>query len=367
MTGPYAPEPGPPAGVGSFPPSGSSIFRTALRGVLNPGVRYRNAKFIHAARIALGILISFAVTIGLNIPHGEWTAISFLIVIAGLQHHGTIRRRAVERCAGTAIGAIAGLVVIVQQEYLGIMPLTWLLMACFCGVCAYYAIGKAGYVALLSAITLIIVAGHGTDPLSIGFWRAVNVFIGIVIALALTSVLPIYAAWSWRYKFAEALRECGTAYGTRDGETAPSSQEEQRAMATINAILLELRALLPSVAQESGVSVATLEAIQHRFRIIISSLELVLAAPSSLDGNDGRHRAATLAESGPDGISAAFHQLSLMLEFGPPDHLGPATEKTGGSPPRSEAGEPSSLAFLLNAELMRLRRELIQAPALWKV
>ena len=348
-------------------PSGASNFGTTLRDVLSPGFRYRNAKFIHAARIAIGILISFTVTTGFSLPRGEWTAISFLIVIAGLQHHGTIRRKAIERSAGTAIGAIAGLAVIVQQEYLGITPLTWLLMAGFCGVCAYYAIGKAGYVALLSAITLVIVAGYGTDPVNVSLWRAVNVFIGIVIALALTSVLPIYATWFWRYKFAEALRECAAAYGKRGDETASSPEEERRAMATVNTILLELRALLPPVAQESGVSMAALEAIQHSFRIIISSLELLLVAPSSLHGNDDQHRAAALAESGPDEISTAFQQLSQMLEFGPPDHLAGATEETGSSPAKSQAGEPSSLTFLLAAELARLGQALIHTPALWKV
>ncbi len=366
MTGPYAPEPASLTEAGSPRPSGISIFRTTLRDVLSPGFRYRNAKFIHAARIAIGILISFAVTTGFNVPRGEWTAISFLIVIAGLQHHGTIRRKAIERSVGTAIGAIAGLAVIVQQEYLGITPLTWLLMAGFCGVCAYYAIGKSGYVALLSAITLVIVAGYGTDPVNVSLWRAVNVFIGIAIALALTSVLPIYATWFWRYKFAGALRECAASYGKRGGATASSPEEERRAMAAVNTILLELRALLPPVAQESGVSMAALEAIQHCFRIIISSLELLLVAPPSPDDNDDPHRAAP-ADKEPDEISTAFQQLSRMLEFGPPEHLEGTTEETGGSPAKSQAGEPSSLTFLLNAELARLRRELIHVPALWKV
>ncbi|HUC16952.1 MAG TPA: FUSC family protein [Acetobacteraceae bacterium] len=307
-------------------------------------------------------------TIGFNLPHGEWTAISFLIVIAGLQHYGTIRRRAMERSVGTAIGALAGLAVITQQGYFGITPLTLLLMAAFCGVCAYHAIGKAGYMALLSAITLVIVAGHGTDPMSVSLWRAVNVFIGIFIALALTSVLPIYATWFWRYKFAEALGECGAAYGSytkRGGETLPSSEEERQAMAMASAILLELRALLPSVAQESGVSKADLEAIQHSFRIIISCTELLLAAPSSQERD--RHRADALAHEESDEISAAFHKLAQMLERGPLDPSRPVAEGTAGLPEKGRTRQPSSLTFLLAAELVRLSRALSHAPALWKV
>ena len=72
-------------------------------------------------------------------------------------------------------------------------------MAIGCGICAYHAIGKAGYIALLSAITMVIVAGHGDNEIVDGLWRAVNVLVGIAIALAFSFALPLYATYSWRF------------------------------------------------------------------------------------------------------------------------------------------------------------------------
>ncbi len=138
-----------------------SWLRPVLRPLLDPYRRYRHARLIHAARIAVGLLVTILLTTGLNLPHGEWASVTMLIVIGGLQHHGNIGKKSVERAYGTLIGAGLGLIVVVQQGYLEMPLLTYAMMSVMCGFFAYHAIGKGGYTALLSAITLFIVAGHG--------------------------------------------------------------------------------------------------------------------------------------------------------------------------------------------------------------
>lgn len=76
--------------------------------------------------------------------------------------------------------------------YVGQPLLTYLLMSVVCGFFSYRAIGKGGYTALLSAIT-VFVAGHGDNPLSGGLWRTVDILIGIALALAFSFALPLYA------------------------------------------------------------------------------------------------------------------------------------------------------------------------------
>jgi uncharacterized membrane protein YccC len=66
---------------------------------------YRHAGLIHAARVGLSVLASILLTSALHLPHGEWTSITVLTVVGGLQHHGNIRRKAAERSLGTLIGA----------------------------------------------------------------------------------------------------------------------------------------------------------------------------------------------------------------------------------------------------------------------
>ena len=120
------------------------LVRHALRPLLDPYRRYRHAKLIHAARVALAVLVSIALSTGLNVPHGEWSTITVLIVVGGLQHHGNIRKKAAERALGTSIGALAGLGLILLYSAAHAPIAIYLLMSVACGICAYHAIGKAG-------------------------------------------------------------------------------------------------------------------------------------------------------------------------------------------------------------------------------
>lgn len=314
----------------------------------DPAFRYRHAALIHAIRVALGILAGLGLAFLLHIPDGEWTAISFLIVMVGLQHQGNIQRRALERGAGTLVGALAGFGAIGVQTAFGITPLTLGLMALFCGACGYYAIGRGGYLAQLSAITLVIVAGFGMAPLSIGAWRTINVLIGIGIALALASALPLYATAFWRLAMAEALRRAASLLETRDTE----AEAEAKGIETISPVLQKLRGLMAPVARETGLPMAELEAIQRSLRLSLSLLELATspedpaaaaALPSShLTREEALHLAARLT-----GIAEGLETGAWAL-------------------PWEETRKPqSSAARLVGIELARLRSHLVAAPRLW--
>ncbi len=102
-------------------PMNLPIFaRRLLRPLLDPYRRYRHAKLIHAVRVSIGLLATILLTTGINLPHGEWASVTMLIVIGGLQHHGNIGKKAVERAYGTLIGASVGLLLVVQQAYFGL-------------------------------------------------------------------------------------------------------------------------------------------------------------------------------------------------------------------------------------------------------
>lgn len=261
-----------------------SWLHRLLRPLLDPYRRYRHARLIHAARVMVGLLVSMLLTTGLNLPHGEWASVTMLIVIGGLQHHGNIGRKSVERAYGTLIGAGLGLLVVAQQAYLGMPLLTYSIMALACGFFAYHAIGKGGYIALLSAITLFIVAGHGSNPMTDGLWRTVDILIGIVLALAFSFALPLYAVYSWRYNLARGLRECATVYGRIISGQSVDTDEHRKRMAKLTATMIQLRSLMPSVSKEVKISLTELEAIQSHFRMCLSTLEILAnIRPSGVD------------------------------------------------------------------------------------
>ncbi|MDQ0669237.1 FUSC family protein [Pseudomonas sp. W2I6] len=249
--------------------------RRLLRPLLDPYRRYRHAKLIHAVRVSIGLLATILLTTGINLPHGEWASVTMLIVIGGLQHHGNIGKKAVERAYGTLIGASVGLLLVVQETYLGQPLLTYLLMSVVCGFFSYHAIGKGGYIALLSAITVFIVAGHGDNPLSDGLWRTVDILIGIVLALAFSFALPLYAVYSWRYNLASALRDCAAIYSRIISGQSVTDDEHLKLLNRLNAAMLQLRSLMPSVSKEVRISMTELDTLQRHLRMCISTLEIL--------------------------------------------------------------------------------------------
>ena len=249
--------------------------RRLLRPLLDPYRRYRHARLIHAIRVSLGLLATILLTSGINLPHGEWASVTMLVVIGGLQHHGNIGKKAAERAYGTLIGAAVGLLLVAQHAWLGMPWLTYLQMSLVCGFFSYHAIGKRGYTALLSAITVFIVAGHGDNPITDGLWRTVDILIGIVLALAFSFALPLYAVYSWRYNLASALRDCATLYGRIVSGQSVTDDEHLKLLNRLNSALLQLRSLMPSVSKEVKISMTQLDALQRSLRMCVSTLEIL--------------------------------------------------------------------------------------------
>ncbi|WP_191622261.1 MULTISPECIES: FUSC family protein [Pseudomonas] len=243
-------------------------MRRLLRPLLDPYRRYRHARVIHAVRVSLGLLATILLTTGIHLPHGEWASVTMLVVIGGLQHHGNIGKKAAERAIGTLIGAGVGLVLVAQQAWLGMPWLTYFAMSVVCGFFSYHAIGKGGYTALLSAITVFIVAGHGDNPVTDGLWRGVDILIGIALALAFSFALPLYAVYSWRYNLADALRDCAKVYGRIIDGQAITADEHLKLMTRLNAAMVQLRSLMPSVSKEVKISMTELDALQRTLEIL---------------------------------------------------------------------------------------------------
>lgn len=249
----------------------------------SPYFRYLNARYLHGTRVAIAMATSIGLTAGLGIPHGFWASVTLLVVIGGLQHHGNIRRKAFERGVATGLGALLGLALLGQHALIGSSLLTYLLASVMAGVCAFYAVGRAGYIALLTAITLVIVAGNGSNDIAIGLWRAANVGIGTLIALLFSFAFPLYAAYDWRFRLADNLRECARLY-PRVMIGAPMSAHEQVArFARLSRRLVALRSMIEPASRELGVPAERLEEIQRLHRSILSGLEMLSVAASHRD------------------------------------------------------------------------------------
>jgi uncharacterized membrane protein YccC len=147
-------------------------------------------------------------------------------------------------------------------------------MSVVCGFFSYHAIGKGGYIALLSAITVFIVAGHGDNPMSDGLWRTVDILIGIALALAFPSPCRctpcIRGATTWPAHCVTVPRSiAGSSTASR------SPMMHLKLLNRLNAAMVQLRSLMPSVSKEVRISMTELDHIQRHLRMCISTLEIL--------------------------------------------------------------------------------------------
>jgi uncharacterized membrane protein YccC len=343
-----------------------------LHAFASPYFRYRHANLIHAIRVALGMATSFLVTTGIDLPHGIWASVSLLVVIGGLQHYGNIRKKAAERALGTMLGAAFGLFLILVQMLSGSLWLFFLLMSLIAGGCAYYAIGKAGYVALLTAITMVIVSGHGDLPFTTGLWRTLNVMIGIAIALAFSFVLPQYATFSWRYRLADNLRESARLYGALLDGSPLIAEETTRRLFAMSQRLVQSRALMESVAKETDVPLARLEEIQRLHRSILAALEMLVGSMPDVAGLKGGFALACTPREFE--VRQQLLQMARALRFGRVSLLYRRNEASLDVPQACETGDSNEttqgmhwLAMRFSEQVERLRMRLTEIERHWNM
>jgi uncharacterized membrane protein YccC len=345
-----------------------------VRVIVSPYYRYRHARLFHSLRVGLAMLVSILATTGINIPHGIWASVTLLVVIGGLHHHGNIRKKAAERALGTMLGAIIGLVMILQRNLIGSLPLTYLLMSVVAAVCAWFAIGKPGYIALLTAITMCIVAGHGDNLIDTGLWRTLNVMIGIVIALAFSFALPLHATWSWRYLLAGNLRACARVYARMLSGKPFHADEHLKIFLVLSARLVQLRSLIPSVAKEIDVPQTRLEEIQRLHRALLSAIELM--ATGALAHLDAAGREAFARQCGIEvrAVRATLLAMARALRFaGATRFRIPEASALKEPDPALAAGLPADLqgpywlGLRIAEQVDRLRALLLETESQWSI
>lgn len=297
---------------------------------------------------------------------------TMLIVIGGLQHHGNIGKKAVERAYGTLIGASVGLLLVVQQAYLGQPLLTYLLMSVVCGFFSYHAIGKGGYIALLSAITVFIVAGHGDNPVSDGLWRTVDILIGIVLALAFSFALPLYAVYSWRYNLASALRDCAEIYSRIISGRSVTDDEHFKLLNRLNAAMLQLRSLMPSVSKEVRISMTELDAIQRHLRMCISTLEILGNTRPDPRDEQAMARMQVMLKAEHRQIRVQLVGMARALKSGAVQRLERSSASPPVEPPLIAVGQSDLVGYrLLTLQLAvtldGMRQRLVKSAKAWRI
>jgi len=219
---------------------------------------------------------------------------------------------------------------------------------------------------------VFIVAGHGDNPLSDGLWRTVDILIGIFLALAFSFALPLYAVYSWRYNLASALRDCAQIYSRIISGKSVTDDEHVKLLNRLNAAMVQLRSLMPSVSKEVRISMTELDAIQRHLRLCISTLEILgNTRPDPRDEQAmARMQAALKAEHRQ--IRVQLVGMARALKSGMTERLERPSTGTGREP-KLDAPVYSALdgyrllTLQLAANVDAMRQRLGKTAGHWKI
>lgn len=302
-----------------------SLWQRISAPFVEPYSRYQHANILHAMRLGVAVVAALLFNKISQLPHGEWTMITVFIILGLLQYQGAIYTKAKERVLGTLLGIVVGLLLVWLSQGLGdYLWLYYALIGLISGVIGYYAVKQLGYIGLLTGITMCMIISHTAGELGVdGVYRALNVLIGTIIAVAATMILPLKSTLMWRFLLASNLEACGDIYAKvgahitmgldktydsyqplpvhalpyRHQYTSPMIDSEQAmsldqgvpidkemvaSLKQINKRLLASRPHLAATSRESGIDQAMLEHIQRTHRNIIGTVDLLLTAAPRL-------------------------------------------------------------------------------------
>lgn len=267
-----------------------------------PRFRYEQAALVHVLRVGGAFFVCLLIAALFPNPHSIWMLISVLAVMGSIQYAGSIGEKVWQRALGTLIGGAGGVLAVLVDRY--ISPWGCAALELMIAVTAsYLSIGRFGYAALVSGITMVMVANSG--DLYIALWRMLNVALGVGVAQAFAILVPSRACEHWFFLLGDNLRDLSLLY--RD-----IAQGQGLNRPVQEAVLLrgqKLRALAPSACRETQVAAASFDRVLHGQRSALALLEVMADERTSRNCADGPVR-----EAFPAQVQCAFART--LARFG---------------------------------------------------
>lgn len=149
-----------------------------------------------------------------------------------------------------------------------------------------------------------------------------------------------------------------------------SDNERLKDMAALNALLVQLRSLMPSVSKEISVSMPQLEAIQRSLRLCMSALEILSSRQPGEDDAAGRRFVQIQMKADNRRIQEMLVGAARALKFGTPGRLGPLhgpAAAVGENVPPADLSGYVSLTAKLSHEIEQLRQRLRDTAPQWNI
>jgi uncharacterized membrane protein YccC len=147
----------------------------------------QRSEYVHAVRTAIAAVVSLLIARLFRLPEAYWAAITTLIVMQStLVGAWTIAKH---RLAGTAMGAVAGALLV---TYLGSSVAVFGAGVLLLGlICAVLRIERNAYRYAGITLAIVMLVESTRPPWTIAIHRFFEISVGIAVGLMLTAVWPV--------------------------------------------------------------------------------------------------------------------------------------------------------------------------------
>ena len=244
-------------------------------------------RIIHSLKTAIACLVGFFITKFFNLHTNQWVLITIIVVMCAQSRVGALLQKSYMRLAGTVIGAIITIAVLMLY---GTDPLAILLTVCLSAAFFSYIaegsslISEAG---TIGAVTVAIVLLGQEQTLNVAFLRIIEILLGMVIAFLVSRFLwPVHAKKRLFYSIVNTLHYLKKLYcviepiNNKEDSVLFEQQEEQ-----IIAAMLSQRKLFQEATKESfnsNIFVREFKTILRSERELLRSISLMHHASHSL-------------------------------------------------------------------------------------
>lgn len=251
------------------------MLREHLNRWWHPRFRYEQAGLFHVFRVAGAFLVCLLLATFFPNPHAIWMLISVLAVMGSIQYTGSIVEKIHQRALGTLVGGLGGIAAVLVGHF--ISPWGCAALELVIAVTAsYLSIGRLGYTALVSGITMVMVANSG--DMQIALWRILNVCLGVGVAEVFAYLIPSRAREHWFFLLGGNLRDQYRLYRSiANGQGIDRSLQD--------AVLqrgLKLRALSAAACQEAHLPNGRLDAVLQAQRSVLALLDVMSDASTAI-------------------------------------------------------------------------------------
>ncbi|MBV7297136.1 FUSC family protein [Enterovibrio sp. NIFS-20-8] len=264
-----------------------------------------HARLLYMVRVSL-VLGFILVVIRLTaIPYGYWALITAVTILGAIPFVGGVISKANQRISGTIAGGLIGLsLFLIPPQYHWTHHIALFGLMIFA---MYFTQEKYAYAALMSVITIVIVAGGGPTDFEAAGWRIINVFWAAVVSiLASLFIFPARAKDQFVVLLEKFVSQCSEIYHHHNAEMAKHTFSPIHAE-KLSEIIDKQTTLLPHAAREARALKPVFVAILAIQKRISADMETLVS--TYWEQQQGKEKISDL-----EGLTAAKEELADCFE-----------------------------------------------------